>query len=122
MDKTLTLSTIIDQIKEQQLLRGADFKAMSPSARQAYASECAHALFVEAGELSSSWPFASWKTGDIDVENIKREIVDCIFFLVNIALCFDITHEDLAAKFRWVLNNNKNRIASGEHKEVSNGL
>ena len=122
MEQTLTLETIISKIREQQLLRGADCKAMSPLARLSYASECAHALFVEAGELSSSWPFASWKTGDIDVENIKREIIDCIFFLVNIALCFDITTEDLAAMFSWVLNNNKNRIASGEHKEVANGL
>lgn len=122
MEQALTLRTIIDKIREQQQARGADFKAMSFEARKHYASECAHALFVEVGELSASWPFASWKTGVTDVENIKREIIDCIFFLVNIALCFDITTEDLEAMFKWVLNNNAQRIANGEHKEVSNGL
>ena len=122
MEQAITLETIISKIKEQQLARGADFAAMSPEAKRQYASECAHALFVEVAELCSSWPFASWKTGDTDVENIKREIIDCIFFLVNISMCFDITPADLQAKFIWVINNNARRIASGEHKEVSNGL
>lgn len=111
-----------EAIKDQQRKRGVYFEGLSHERKLSYASECAHALFVEVAELSSSWPFASWKTTEIDLDNINREIVDCIFFLVNIACCFGITPRDLQAKFLWVLKNNAQRIASGEHKEVSNGL
>jgi hypothetical protein len=39
-----------------------------------------------------------------------------MFFLVNIAECFDITPEELDNKFLWVLDNNQKRILNGEHR------
>ena len=115
----LTLDEIVGLIKQQQLKRGLQFEGMPEEVRIKYASACALALHVEVGELSSSWAFAPWKSTVTDVENIKREIIDCIFFLANISFCFDITTDDLQRMFFWVLNNNQRRMASGEHKDLS---
>lgn len=114
----LTLEVIMECIELQQKARGIDFNILTEPAKIAYASANGMALAVEVGELVSSWPFASWKSNKIDYANISREIIDCIFFLVNIAYCFGITAEDLQDKFTWVLENNYRRMESGEHKEV----
>lgn len=112
----ITLREIVTRITAQQNLRGVVFHEMNYEQAKAYASEAAHALFVEVAELSESWPFASWKTGTLDRENLKREIIDCIFFLVIICQCFHVTVEELQEKFAWVLENNARRIENGEHK------
>jgi len=114
----LKLKDMFEAIRAQQLTRGIDYSKATLAARKAYASECALALHVEVSELASSWAFASWKTTKTDEENIKREIVDCFFFLANIAASFDIKTEDLEKMFFWVLDNNAKRIANGVHKEV----
>jgi len=116
---SLRLNELFYQIIMQQGHRGIVYSEMSSEQKLAYASQCALALSVEVGELASSWPFASWKTTKVDVENIEREIIDCIFFLVNIASCFNITADDLEQRFKWVLNNNYKRILNGQHKEVA---
>jgi len=114
----ITLKEMMTGITAQQKLRGVVYSEMTADQRIKYASECAHALLVEAAELSSSWPFASWKTTPIDRENIEREIIDCVFFLVNIASSFYITPEKLQDRYEWVLANNLRRIENGEHQEV----
>jgi dimeric dUTPase (all-alpha-NTP-PPase superfamily) len=112
----MRLDNLMAKVKCQQKQRGIDYKQLTEEQKIKYASECAHALMVEAAELSSSWAFASWKTTSTDIDNIKREIIDCMFFLVNIAECFDITPEELDNKFLWVLDNNQKRILNGEHR------
>lgn len=112
------LELLFKKIKAQQKQRGIKYQCMTKKQRMQYANECVLALSVEVGELASSWPFASWKTGDTDIENIEREIIDCVFFLVNISCCFDITPSDLVARFTTVLENNQHRIDEGIHKEV----
>jgi len=114
----LTLYKMMGQVVAQANLRGVVFQDLTPEKKLQYANECVLALSVEVGELASSWPFASWKTGSIDRDNISREIIDCFFFLINIAKCFDFDAFDLQARFEWVLANNLKRMASGEHKEV----
>jgi len=69
-------------------------------------------LFMEVAELTESFQFKPWKEGlgrVIDQENLKREIIDCLFFLHHIAECFDITDFDLDQKFEEVLKNNERR-------------
>lgn len=114
----LTLEEMYNKIVNQQNMRGIIYQDLTEEQRKTYASACAHALHVEVAELASSWAFAPWKTTETDTENISREIIDCIFFLVNIAKSFNVTPKDLTVMFEWVLNNNKNRIMSGHHKEV----
>lgn len=112
------LDLLFAKIVAQQNKRGVVYQDMTTHQKVAYANECALALSVEVSELASSWPFASWKTGKIDIDNIEREIVDCVFFLVNIASCFDVTPTDLVERFQVVLDNNQARIDNGVHKEV----
>lgn len=115
----ITLSEIVDSVLLQQKKRGVDFTKMSERERLAYASSCALALHVEVSELADSWPFAPWKTTGVDEVNIAREIIDCIFFLVNIASCFGITAKELSGMFGWVLQNNYTRMSTGQHKSLA---
>jgi len=70
------------------------------------------ALFMEVAELVDSFQFKPWKEDHnepVDRENLKREIVDCLFFLHHIAECFEIRPEELDKKFVEVMANNVRR-------------
>jgi len=118
MGTDLTLYKMFGKIRAQQNMRGIIYQDMTADQKLHYANECVLALSVEVSELASSWPFASWKTTKIDIDNIEREIIDCFFFLSNIADCFNITTEDLAKRFEAVLENNQRRINDGTHKTM----
>lgn len=117
-EENVMLSKVFAKIRSQQNQRGVVYQDMTPEQKLAYANQCVLALSVEVGELASSWPFASWKTTPVDRENIEREIIDILFFTVNIADCFNIQPLDLVERFEIVLANNQRRIDNGEHKEV----
>ncbi len=75
-------------------------------------SEYALALFMEVSELTDSFNFKPWKPSQntaIDMDNMEREVVDCLFFLHHICECFSITPEQLNKRFEVVLANNKRR-------------
>lgn len=112
----LCLSGVKLLVESQQLSRGVNFSTLTHEQKLAYASDCAHALMREGAELADSFPSLPWKTSPVDAENAKREIVDIIFFICIIMACLDISTEDVAAKFEWVLLNNYERIKSGEHR------
>ena len=118
-NKDITLEQMMRKITAQQNLRGVVFQDMTDEQKMAYANECVLALHVEVSELASSWPFASWKTTETDTENIEREIIDCIFFLTNIARCFNIDSGALESRFGVVLDNNQRRIDDATHKPVT---
>jgi len=118
MGAAMRIDDMMLRIKHQQAKRGIVYDKMTEGQKLNYASQCAHALLVEAAELSSSWAFADWKTTNTDIDNIKREAIDCFFFILNICECFDITAQELDNKFLWVLENNLKRIESGEHKSM----
>ena len=113
-----SLEQLFTKIMAQQNMRGVVCQDMTAEQKLSYANQCVLALSVEVSELASSWPFASWKTNAIDQDNIEREIVDCVFFLVNIACCFDIKPSDLVSRFNVVLENNYRRIEERIHKDV----
>lgn len=82
------------------------------------ARECSQALFMEVAELTDSFQWKPWrKEKSVDVPNVKREIVDCLFFLHHIAECFGIDHHDLQATFSGVMANNKKRYIDGDFSE-----
>ena len=114
----LGLHSIFRKLVAQQNMRGVVFHKMTEEQKLSYANECVLALSVEVSELASSWPFASWKTTETDTPNIEREIVDCLFFLVNISSCFGIKPEDIISRLEVVLENNQRRIDAGIHKNV----
>lgn len=114
----MTIYELFERIKAQQQARGQKLSLMSQTEREIYASECVLALHVEVSELASSWAFARWKNTEPDIDNIKREVVDCLFFLVNICSMFNISSGDIVLKFDWVLANNYERIRNGQHRPI----
>ncbi len=104
----------IDQFQEQM---GYDYLKMTKEEKFAYAKECGLALFMEVSELVDSFPFATWKKNEIDVENIEREVVDVIFFLHHICRCFNIEVLDLEDRFVTVMENNYRRYGNGKMGE-----
>lgn len=75
------------------------------------------ALMMEVSELTDSLPWKPWRSPEnrkLNVENLKREIVDCLYFLHHIADAYGITPEDLDAKFVEVDDNNRRRYVDGD--------
>lgn len=74
------------------------------------AAAVALALFMEVAELVDSYSWKPWRESvPVDIENLKRELVDIHFFLVHIMNCFGIWPEDLNQKFEEVIANNEKR-------------
>ena len=68
------------------------------------------ALVMEVAELVDSTSWKPWGAPKpVDTQNLKREIIDIIFFLVHIMRVHDIKYEDLAATFDSVIENNYKR-------------
>ena len=79
------------------------------------ARQMCNALFMEVAELQDSFNWKPWREGiESDRENVKREIVDCLFFLHHIGECFGIRPVDLNATFNTVMANNKKRYHDGD--------
>lgn len=80
------------------------------------------AAHAELSELLESYPWKPWRPVGyqaIDIENIKREVVDILFFLHHVCALVGVTPEDLKKKFDWVMENNKRRYIDGDFsKEI----
>ena len=74
------------------------------------------ALFMEVAELVDSMNWKPWRGQLMDRENLKREIVDVIFFLHHIARNHNITKEELRAKYKEVMKRNIDRYSSNPIK------
>jgi NTP pyrophosphatase (non-canonical NTP hydrolase) len=89
---------------------------MDESQKQQYFNDCALALNQEVAEAVDSTPWKPWRNREDqlrDIPNLEREIIDCFFFLCNMARCHDISGADLEARFHVVLANNQKRIKNG---------
>ena len=74
------------------------------------------AAIAEIVELTDSLPWKPWRPiqdQPHDLNNAKREIIDIIFFLVEICEKLEISPEELEATFLTVLANNYKRIQNG---------
>lgn len=69
------------------------------------------ALFMEVAELVDSMNWKPWRGQPLDRENLKREMVDVLFFIHHIARNHHITQEELRKKFNQVMKNNVNRYS-----------
>ena len=81
--------------------------------------EYARGLQMEVSELIESFQHKPWRANFgkiLDRDNLKKEIIDCLFFLHHIANAANISQEELIEKFRWVLKNNYRRYANDSEK------
>lgn len=77
------------------------------------------ALIMELAELLDSTPWKPWREIDdqpFDKDNATRELVDIIFFLVQICEQLYITPRELIDKYQQVLKNNYARLENGYSK------
>lgn len=81
------------------------------------ANDLATALFQEVAELQESWDWKPWrKTVNIpDIENIKIELVDILFFMCSVMEIFNITPSEFIKTFYDKLDENYDRIKRGYH-------
>lgn len=80
------------------------------------ANEVILALFAELAELQESYPWKPWRPKnykDINIDNMKEEIVDIFFFLGSFIEIFDISPEELEWAFNQKLRENYRRIENG---------
>ena len=104
----------------QNTMQGCSLAGAPLKAKVHQAVRMCNGLFMEVAELQDSF---SWKIArdvnrveepTIDRENVKREIVDCLFFLHHIGECFGIRPVDLNHTFNEVMANNKKRHIDGD--------
>lgn len=74
------------------------------------------ALFMEVAELVDSLNWKPWRGQPMDRENLKREMVDVLYFVHHIARNHNITPEELRDKFKQVMKNNINRYSTNPIK------
>jgi len=60
------------------------------------------AMLVESGECLDSLAYKWWKKQDVDLDNVKVELIDILHFLLSKALYFDIDFDDLYEKIKSV--------------------
>jgi NTP pyrophosphatase (non-canonical NTP hydrolase) len=80
------------------------------------------ALFAEIAELQESYPWKPWRPenyAQIDMDNIKVEIVDILFFLGSFMELFQIQPWEIEAEFKRKLKENYRRIERGYNKDQS---
>jgi NTP pyrophosphatase (non-canonical NTP hydrolase) len=111
-----TLNELFELQEEYQKKLGYDVEDMSHDEKRQYRQDCMLALYQEVAELVDSTPWKPWRSEEdqtLDIPNAEREIIDCLFFLFNIARTLGISGRDLEDRFHKVLSNNLARIESG---------
>lgn len=79
-------------------------------------------LFMEVAELVDSMNWKPWRGQPMDRENLKREMIDVLFFVHHIARNHNITPEELRDKFKEVMKRNINRYSTNPIKlSMENG-
>ena len=107
---------MFDLIKAYHVKLGYRYENATLEQRMNALRDNALGLNQEVAELVDSMPWKPWRNVDdqpIDHDNALREVVDCIFFLVGMCECMNISGGDVDHRFMHVLNNNLNRITDG---------
>ncbi len=100
--------------KELQEAYGKNIPFKNEKERQAYINENGLALYIELGEAIKKTPFKSWKKNqEFNKEKFKEEIIDCMHFLINLALSIDMTSNDFYEKYKEKNQVNRQRIKNG---------
>lgn len=114
----LPLSEIFELIKEYQKSMGYEYPILDDEERMQTLRNYSVALMMEQAELLEEVSWKPWRTfksqqPNPNMDQVAREWVDCLFFLVDQAFCLDLTAGMVEKKFREVLANNLRRIESG---------
>lgn len=112
----MSLNETFASIRVYHRKLGYDYTNATPEERMKYFREHALALYQEVSEIVNSTPWKPWRCVEDQMfymQNVPKEIVDCIFFLGSISEIFEISPEELSITFNKVLASNYARIKSG---------
>lgn len=115
-NEKLDLEDMFRDIKYFHKNLGYDFSDFSDKEKMQAIRDISLALYQEVGELVESFPWKPWRNIEDqswDLENAKREIIDCFFFIGKIMEVVNINPQELVTKFKEVLKNNYDRIENG---------
>jgi len=110
---------MFNDIKDYHKRLGYDFSKATEEEKMIAFRDFALALNQEIAELVNSAPWKPWRPIEdqtLDLYNVIREVVDCIFFLAGICEIFNILPEGIDAMFSTIMRNNNQRIAKGYSK------
>jgi len=98
--------------------RGIETGYMTDAERITYLRDHTTGLFMEVAELMDSFNWKPWRDGeDIDVNNLTREVIDCLFFLHHICDAAGVSRGDLRSAFSAILENNRKRYVDKNFSE-----
>lgn len=112
----LDIENMFRSIKYFHINLGYDFSKFSDKEKMQAIRNTSLALYQEVGELVNSFSWKPWRNIEDqpqDLENAKREIIDCFFFIGGIMEIANINPQELVTKFKEVLKNNYSRIENG---------
>jgi dimeric dUTPase (all-alpha-NTP-PPase superfamily) len=113
---TMSLAETFYSIKKYHEALGYDYTNATPEEKMQHFRNHALALYQEVAEIIDSTPWKPWRSIEdqkFHMQNVPKEIVDCIFFLGSISEILDISPEELNITFNKVLADNYSRIATG---------
>ena len=117
---TMHFNVIFQQIEEYHKALGHSRAFDTMEQRMQSMRNGSLALMMELAELVDSTPWKPWREiadQPFDKDNATREIVDIIFFLVQICEQLQITPFEIEDKFNNVLKNNYARLDNGYSKK-----
>ena len=113
----MEFADIFNQIEEYQKEMGYNFNNMLLQDRMAIFRNYILALQVEQVELLNELPWKPWRDSSKQQhgtkEIIANEWVDCLFFLVDQALCLGLSAEEVLKAFKQKMQINLARIETG---------
>lgn len=80
-----------------------------------YSQDCATAISCETTELLDSIPWKHWKKShkNIDLNNVRIEIVDLLHFVLELAIIWGLDSKSLHKLYRQKMQENYNRQQKG---------
>lgn len=121
----MSLSETFASIEEYHKTLGYDYTDATPEEKMQHLRNHALALYQEVAEIVDSTPWKPWRCIEdqkFHMQNVPKEIVDCIFFLGSISEIFGISPEELQITFNKVLADNYVRIESGYNNKKEDRL
>lgn len=117
---SVSMSKVLSDAKAYQKLLGYDISNMDITKRMSLLRDYALSLNVEVAELLQETPWKPWRLVSDQVSTSKPrvagELTDCLVFLMNMALCLELSHEDLSEAYAQTKIKNKARALSGQNR------
>ena len=117
----MEIRRVLMDLSDYQKVMGYNFSTLPWSARVAVLRDYVTALHVEQAEMLQELPWKPWKTyEDNCYTNLPSKAIDewmdCFVFLIDQALCLQLSAEDIEQSYKRTMAKLYERVASGYSK------